>query len=530
MIIDANTLSESTKHVYDYCILGGGVAGITLANELLASGKRVCIVEGGDETFTMDSQNLYSPAVQPTEYEDPTYDRLRFLGGSSNHWENSTSEFHPSDFKTKDWIAHSGWPISFDDVKPFYSRAALYCGTGSDGYNTAHWSKHFGKTDIFESSQKINANIVKAAIPPVHFFSKYGMPLKESQNVTIFKNANLVDLNFNAQTLTVESIDFSNYSDVKHTVAADTFILCLGGIENARYMLIFNEKYKDALGNKSKNVGHYFMDHPVLRAAKLYPKKKDDFALFTMREHIDERFINGFIEMNESTLSQEEISNIRVPLFEKSNFIISEGIESFHVLGSAIEQEAIPDYFGQHMMNVLGDIDMVAEAVSRKTFSNKLFDYADDFGGYDLAIMIEQTPKYDNKVFLSDKVDKLGLKKIKIDWTLHDDDINRMWKALDVMAKEIGRLNVGRLKVMKEYEERLRREKLFFSHHHMGTTRMADSVQSGVVDRNLKVFNTSNLYIAGSSVFPTGSHVPPTLTITALTIKLAEHLLTEAVV
>ncbi|MEI8648937.1 GMC family oxidoreductase [Paraglaciecola sp. Hal342] len=106
--------------------------------------------------------------------------------------------------------------------------------------------------------------------------------------------------------------------------------------------------------------------------------------------------------------------------------------------------------------------------------------------------------------------------------------LSRMWGALEVMGKELGRLNLGRLKVMREYEERLRTDKLFFSHHHMGTTRMAINEDSGVVDRNLKVFNTNNFYIAGSSVFPTGSHVPPTLTIAALTIRLAEHLLEEA--
>ncbi|MAD16656.1 MAG: choline dehydrogenase [Alteromonadaceae bacterium] len=527
MIIDANTLLETQEHRFQYCILGGGVAGITLANELLASGKSVCIVEGGDETFTMESQSLYAPTKKPKTYEDTTYNRLRFLGGSSNHWENSTSEFKPSDFKVKSWIEHSGWPIEYKDVQPFYKRAAQYCGTGTDGYETKYWAKTLDKKDVLSDSTMIGSNIVKAAIPPVHFFAKHGQSLVEASNVTIFKNANLTDLEFDQASSIVKQIVFTNYSGVKQLVAADKFILCLGGIENARLMLVFNEKYENSLGNSSDCVGRYFMDHPVLRAAKLYPEDKDKLSLYTMRKEVGDRLLNGFIEINEDALISKELSNIRVPLAPASHYVISEGIESFHVLGTAWDDKELPDNFGQHVVNVLSDIDMVTEAISRKAFGDKLFDYSEDFGGYDLPIMIEQTPKRDNRVYLSDEVDAQGMKKILIDWTLHDDDIARMWGALEVLGKELGRLDLGRLKVMREYEERLRTDKLFFSHHHMGTTRMADSQESGVVDRNLKVFNTQNFYIAGSSVFPTGSHVPPTLTIAALTIRLAEHLLEE---
>ncbi|QHJ11292.1 6'''-hydroxyparomomycin C oxidase [Paraglaciecola mesophila] len=528
MIIDANTLSETKEYQFQYCILGGGVAGLTLANELLASGKSVCIVEGGDETFTMESQTLYTPSQKPKMYEDTTYNRLRFLGGSSNHWENSTSEFKPSDFKAKSWIKHSGWPINFEDVKPFYKRAAQYCGTGADGYETKYWVENLEQTDVFRDSTAVDSNIVKAAIPPVHFFAKYGAPLVEASNVSIFKNANLIDLEFNRDSSEVESIVFTNYSGVKQNVTADTFVLCLGGIENARLMLVFNEKYENLLGNSSDCVGRYFMDHPVLRAAKLYPEDKEKLSLYTMRKEVGDRLLNGFIEINEDALMSKELSNIRVPLAPASHYVISEGIESFHVLGTAWDDKELPDNFGQHVVNVLSDIDMVTEAISRKAFGDKLFDYSEDFGGYDLPIMIEQTPKHDNRIYLSDEVDELGMKKILVDWTLHDDDIARMWGSLEVLGKELGRLKLGRLKIMREYEERLRTDKLFFSHHHMGTTRMAENEKNGVVDRNLKVFNTQNFYIAGSSVFPTGSHVPPTLTIAALTIRLAEHLLKEA--
>jgi choline dehydrogenase-like flavoprotein len=63
--------------------------------------------------------------------------------------------------------------------------------------------------------------------------------------------------------------------------------------------------------------------------------------------------------------------------------------------------------------------------------------------------------------------------------------------------------------------------------HHMGTTRMHDSAQLGVVDRNCKVHGINNLFVAGSSVFPTYGANFPTITIAALALRLADHLAVE---
>jgi choline dehydrogenase-like flavoprotein len=61
----------------------------------------------------------------------------------------------------------------------------------------------------------------------------------------------------------------------------------------------------------------------------------------------------------------------------------------------------------------------------------------------------------------------------------------------------------------------------------MGTTRMARDPREGVVDEHGRVHSARNLYVAGSSVFPTGGWAPPTLTIVALGLRLAGHLVTN---
>ena len=135
--------------------------------------------------------------------------------------------------------------------------------------------------------------------------------------------------------------------------------------------------------------------------------------------------------------------------------------------------------------------------------------------------MVEQTPNRDSRITLGEKRDRFGIKRTKIDWQLSSSDKEQMWRGLELFANEVGALSLGRVKLLKEREDRIWESQLGYGHHHMGTTRMSDSEKTGVVDASHKVYGTNNFFIGGSSVFATGGHVPPTLTIVAMTIRLA---------
>jgi choline dehydrogenase-like flavoprotein len=92
-------------------------------------------------------------------------------------------------------------------------------------------------------------------------------------------------------------------------------------------------------------------------------------------------------------------------------------------------------------------------------------------------------------------------------------------------------LTVGRLKRMEPNIRGLEpnldvswRDRVLGTWHHMGTTRMHNDPRMGVVDSNNRVHSVENLYVAGSSVFTTGGSHAPTLTLLALTLRLADHL------
>jgi choline dehydrogenase-like flavoprotein len=143
-----------------------------------------------------------------------------------------------------------------------------------------------------------------------------------------------------------------------------------------------------------------------------------------------------------------------------------------------------------------------------------------------MRFQIEQSPSFHNRVSLSDQADFFGLRRINLSWDFsslerHTIDVLMAYAASSLQAEKIGTLKSD-LQLWENHTQ-LPLD-LRGGQHHCGTTRMGESPKSGVVDKNLKVFSTSNLYICGSSVFPTNSWVNPTFTILALSYRLANHL------
>lgn len=523
MLIDGDTLSQHTRLETQVCIIGGGVAGITLANELKNQFEDIILVESGGQGYVQFAQDLYQAESFPYPLPDPHYGRLRFLGGSSNHWQNSTAPLSPIDFKKRDWIPHSGWPITYQDVAPYYPKAGEYCGIGKEGFALDYWQDKLKGTDPLASSNTLKAQIGKASVPPVRFFAAHGQPLINASNVRVLTNSNLIDVAFDKARKHITSAELACTKGNKIQVQAKYFVLATGGIENARLLLALNQKYQNKLGNQGDAVGRYFMEHPTPRAANLITDKLQDFAFFEP-VFFGEKRVVALMSLTESALAEHGSTNLRMPLAAKSHYDISRGIDAMHTLGPALADFSIPEHAGTHLYNLVSDLDMVIEAIARKQFDTKVFDHASEIAGFQLPMMMEQTPDPANRITLGSKKDALGMPQISIDYRITEQDKTRVWKSLQAAAREIGALDIGRMQLLKEKADRLWSEQLGFSNHHMGTTRMAATPEQGVVDGNALVFGTNNLFIAGSSVFTTGGHVPPTLTIVALSIRLAEHL------
>ena len=154
----------------------------------------------------------------------------------------------------------------------------------------------------------------------------------------------------------------------------------------------------------------------------------------------------------------------------------------------------------------------------------------------EIEIRIEQAPDAGNRVVLSPDRDSLGMRRAELIWRMSQLDLRTVEEALNITALELGASASGRVKGLNgNYVQATRffdrnaafagdrDAQLVLWHHHMGTTRMHSSEKRGVVDANCQVHGVNNLFIAGSSVFPTSGSANPTLTIIALALRLADH-------
>ena len=193
----------------------------------------------------------------------------------------------------------------------------------------------------------------------------------------------------------------------------------------------------------------------------------------------------------------------------------------------------MPTNLFRHIRNIAFDGDDLIADLYLNKIKREVIKPSLQFGGWssgdiqnhqfvklELVAPTEQAPHPDNRVTLSKKIDKLGCPQVKLTnyWNEIDKDSAR--RALATYSNAFADAGLGHTK-FADFENL---DVAMSSHHNMGTTRMNENPRFGVVDANCKVHGISNLFMAGSSVFPTGGFANPTLTLIALAIRLADHL------
>ena len=140
-----------------------------------------------------------------------------------------------------------------------------------------------------------------------------------------------------------------------------------------------------------------------------------------------------------------------------------------------------------------------------------------------IGLFMEQAPNPESRVLLSDSRDRLGMRRVRLDWQLTELDWKTYERTATALAGEFERIGAACLCAPIDPAARTS-ERVLHSNHHLGTTRMSEKKEDGVVDPNCRVNDFSNLYIIGGSIFPTVSWANPTFTLMALTFRLADHL------
>ena len=505
MFIDARTLADQTSLEVDLAIIGGGVAGITLAHTLAGSGISVCVVEAGGLQPDPAVQSLYEGENTGIDYS-PTATRLRHFGGSSNHWGGYCRPLDAIDFKQRDWVPFSGWPFPIDELAPYYKPASGIVEVIPDRFDDRdYWQRVSGEKLPEAATGRMRLQFVQFS-PPTRFGSRYGDELKAAANIRVLLNANVTQISATDNAQAVKQLAIRTLNGLRHSVKARYYVLATGGLENARTLLLSNNVVAAGLGNQNDLVGRFFMEHPHM---------------------------GGFAEMVVADLERlPKILRERVTVeghSAKAAFNPTQQFLREHQLLNATFMMGVAGKYPSGQRPDAANANDRARRDMLKAARHFLTDNADTVKpgstGAWLGIggSCEQAPNPDSRVTLSTKHDALGLPRIKLDWRLTEQDRLSFYTHLHSLALEFGALGIGRLRVMVA-DQRDWPQPLGGGSHHMGTTRMSDNPSHGVVDRNCKVHAVDNLYVAGSSVFPTSGVSNPTLTLVALTLRLADHL------
>jgi choline dehydrogenase-like flavoprotein len=535
MFIDTRQVDHGSTVETGVCIIGGGVAGITLAMELDKQGIEVCLLESGGLHPDDATRDLCrGEDVGEWRYDFADGSRSRFLGGSSNCWGGWCRPLDPWDFERRDWIAYSGWPFGLSELLPYYDRTHALLKLGPNNFDPDFWVRSIGRPDVRRMplvTGKVRDTISQFS-PPARLGKLYRDTLQRSRRVSVYLYANVTNIDSDRPAHTVSRVQVQTLTGRKMEVSARTYVLATGGIENARLLLASNKVQPSGLGNGNDLVGRFFMDHPRLfsgniRFAPEWARNK----LSDVKYHYQNTAVSAHgtciahqFALKPEVLQQEGLLNARVWF---SSIFPGEGSAGakalFRCKQALLKKEQAGWSLTQDLLTMATHpLDTLAYGYTRMYQPRWLIK------GVKFQIIAEPEPDPNSRVMLSPiRKDQLGMNRVRLDWRLGSKVQRTFDRTLEILADDMRRSGVAEVQLDPPIEGKRWPPDLEGTWHHMGTTRMHDSPRYGVVDRNCRVHGMTNLYVAGSSVFPTVGANFPTITLAALAFRLSDHLVKE---
>ena len=524
----------------DILIIGTGVAGAIAGAKLAAKGLSVAFLESGKRIERYDAVEKFWNAkikVPESAYpNDPTASHplthkpedfyqqmgpelfrstyIKVVGGTTWHWLGTTLRNLPSDFKLKSLYGHGvDWPISYDDLEPFYLAAENEIGVAGDSaedlgsprsgefpmpqipmtYLDKHFASALDGSNYHVRSTPQGRNSVyrqerpeccgnNSCIPVCPIQAKYDatvhVALAEQAGAVVHDQITATKLNV-GEDGQIASVDFRRADGTTGTASGKVVIVAAHAVETPRLLLnSAQEKAPNGVANSSDQVGRNLMDHPsrlswAMAAEPVWPYR--------------------------GPLATSGIENLRDGDFRKERgaFRIEIGNDG-HSWPTGAPTTTAADLAAQGLRGEELDA-AIKDATSRQIR---------------LASLVEQSPDAENRVTLDpDKRDANGVPLPRIHYDF--DDYTR--KGLDAaeaaheeVFKALGATNVQHSPDIQG------------SGHIIGTVRMGADANTAVVDADLRSFDHRNLFLLGSGTFPTSATANPTLTIAALSLRAVD--------
>jgi choline dehydrogenase-like flavoprotein len=525
---DLNLFEEEIEA--DICIVGSGPAGLTIAGELIETGKSIWVIESGINGIDSKTQKLYQyENIGANRVASQDLIRIRSYGGTSSLWSGRVAVFSDIDFSKREWVDFSGWPIDRNDLEPYFERANEILGLGPNIYDGSLFDiLKVKRTDLelnldslcSEFWQFSKSKSVKGE--PTRFAKDFNP--KDSDNLNILLNANLTNINTNSTASKIKSITVKSLDGKTKTIAAKTVVLCCGGIENARVLLASKSQSEKGVGNQNDMVGRFFMDHPYCELGEFDVQKSkkliDRFGHYWLDDENGRHvFLHG-LALSKEIQKKEKLLNCSAYLvgdddIDESWLIAKRFLMDIKAL--KFKASTLKD-----LISLLLNTNKIIDGFFRRYYKKR----PPILQSKRIAIgcNVEQQPDPDSRITLSDQKDLLGMPLARIDWKISEKERKSVIRMMDVISEEFSNLGLPVLQKAEWIYKKDWKDNFYDVAHHIGSTRMSNEPEKGVVDKNCKVYGVEGLYIAGSSIFPTAGTANPTLMIVLMSLRLANHI------
>lgn len=501
-------------------MIGAGAAGITLTRRLLGLGHDVILLESGGLDYEAPIADLNAGSNVGEPYYDLEDSRLRFFGGTTAIWGGRCAELDPIDLEKRDYVPHSGWPIGWAELERYYDEARPLFDLPprrptveqlrAAGVPLPRFDRHLLQTPLWTFDRRFN-----------RFAHESCEDLRTHSRCRIVTHATVTAIK--ASGAGIEAVEAKSLRGPKLTVRARTFVLAAGGIENPRLLLASD------LGNQHDQVGRYFMEHPHARGGRILDGETWRLLKAFGRRHcVGDIDLAALIAPAEALQRREGILNTSLTIVgrqpERARKFV--GMKAYE----GLKHSLAPTRTGRALWMTTKRAAAWAQQridPARPWLLHKL-------GQLEVALLVraEQAPNPDSRVTLTPDIDASGVPRVALDWRLSDLDVRSVAVLVDTLGRELWRLGLGKVEPaawLGGGSSGWRTDPLISSHpiggyHHMGTTRMSDDPCRGVTDADGRVHGIGNLYVGGSSLFPTGGWANPTLTIAALALRTADKI------
>lgn len=525
MRLDLDTVTRRDGAPYDFCIIGGGPAGLTLASALSGSGSSVLLVESGSWPPRAADAALARARSVGHPYFPVHTTRIRGLAGTSNHWYHAVGfrarPLDEVDFEARAAVPHSGWPFGRAVLDPYYARAHEVCRLGPFDYEPSTWTGRAAGPAL-----PLGPDVVTSVfqLTGTSAFQDLGNQLLHDDETGVLLDATVVELEAGDAADEVRAARLRMPDGSEARVRARAFVLAAGGIENARLLLASRSSRPAGLGNDHDVVGRFFMEHLSVRSGDWRPLDPVHVTGPTpYRAHeVDGTEIHAKLSPSQDEVRRRGLLNSTFFLDAMDEGRASTATLSAVTLKHALVDRPLPSHLLGHAVTTVRHLPDLMRVVRRQVAYRR--GRGDRFADtlIQLRAMSEQAPNPLSRITLDSKRDAHGVPLARLDWQLTELDRRSVREAQDLIDSALQRAGLGRL------ENRLGEEHPPAEHrgqwHHMGTTRMHVDPRHGVVDPDGRVHGMRNLYVTGSSVFPTCGYANPTLTVVALALRLADSL------